>query len=174
MHILAYPWTFTLLTDVLQCPKSTLRELRLGQIASQEGLDSFDLHSFPCLEIFQICTGGRGLPAAEQAAELWVTPKLRRLVLESSHEDSQSGTCYYFRPNQVDWLDEFSRLAACKKRDEVVGLMCIKVLYETPDSDFWAGESVEAYPKQLFLRAKELVVKHGIEFVWTPNRFPLR
>lgn len=174
MGILAYPWTFTLLTDALHCPKSTLRELRLGQMATQEGLDTFDLHNFPCLEIFQICTGGRGLPAAEQAAGLWVTPKLRRLVLESSHEDSQNGKCYYFRPEQVDWLDEFARLAAFKKRDEVVGLMGIEVLYKTSVSDFWAGEPVEDYPKYLFLRAKELVERHGIKFVCPTNIFPSR
>jgi hypothetical protein len=171
MGILTYPWTFTILTDTLHCHKSTLRELRLGQIATQEGLDTFDLHNFPCLEIFQVCIGG-GLPTAEQAAGLWVTPKLRRLVLESSHEDSQLGKCYYFAPQQIDWLDEFARLAACKKTDEVVGLMDIEVLYKTEVSDYWVGEPGEDHLKYLFLRAKELVERHGIGFVWPTNEFP--
>lgn len=173
MGCMAYPWTFTLLTDVLHCHKHTLRELRVGQMATQEGLDTFDLHNFPSLEILQICTGGHGIPAAEQAGRLWVTPKLKWLVLESSHDDSQNGKGYYFRPEQIDWLDEFARFAARKKRNEEVGLGGIEVLYETADYEWWGGEPVENHPKYLFQRAKELVEKHGIKFVYPTNKpFP--
>jgi hypothetical protein len=168
---LTYPWTFTLLTDALDYHKSTLRELRVGQITLQEDLYTLNLHKFPCVEILQVCTGLHQLPAAEHAGQQWITPKLRQLVLESSNNDSQGGKIYSFSPEDIDWLDKFGNCAERRRINEEVGLMEIQVLCAEHSQYSWWGSNPVNHPKALLSRAKEVLEKHHIKLLYSEDAF---
>jgi hypothetical protein len=170
MGNMAYPWTFSLLSDALHHQRSTLRELRLGQMATQEGLVTFDIHNFPRLEVLQICTGA-GRPTPYQAARLWITPKLRRLVLDCSRDDSQEGIMPLFGSTDVEWLDEFATHAALKRMHEEIGLRELELLY--PSRYDWSAEDISPYhPGLNFQRAKELVEGCGFNLICPENMMP--
>jgi hypothetical protein len=132
-------------------------------MATQEGLATFDLHNFPSLEVLQICTGA-GLPTPHQAARFWITPRLRRLVLDCSHNDSQQGIVPFFDSTDIEWLDEFATHAALKRMHEEIGLREIEVLFPTEYK--WSIERFQ------FEQAKELVERCGFNFIYPGTMMP--
>lgn len=169
MNILTYPWTFDLLTYALQPHMNSLRELRVGQMSTQESLDSFDLNKFPNLEIFQVCISG--IPIPERVAQLWLTPNLKRLVVECSSNDSQLGQCFSFGERNVRWLEQLAAIAAREIQIAKVGLETIEVLYEIDDYERkYEAEGVRQM-EELFLRTTELIATYGLEFVYPVEAF---
>ena len=169
MNLLAYPWTFDLLTYALQPQMSSLRELRVGQMSTQEGLNNFDLHKFPNLEVFQVCISC--IPTPERVAQLWLTPNLKRLVLECSFDDSQHGQCFFFDERNIRWLEQFAAIAARRTEVAKVSLETIEVLYEIDHYDRkYHVESVRQV-EALFLRTTELIATYDIEFVYPAEIF---
>ncbi|KAF2674002.1 hypothetical protein BT63DRAFT_419322 [Microthyrium microscopicum] len=159
---MAYPWTHTLLANVLHRQRSTLRELRVEQLATQDGLDSFSLHDFINLETFQCCIQGR--PNPEEASRIWATPTLKTLVLEYTDHDSQHGKYYFFLPNDIEWLDDFARSVVKKSKYMDAGLECIEIS-PTEESHWnpWSGLDGRQ-TALIFENAKLAVEKHGIKF----------
>lgn len=165
MGQMTYPWTFRHLRDALHQHRTTLRELRVRHMATQEGLDVFDLRDFPALRTFQICN--IGVPEPEEACRFWLTPSLQRLVLDSAYNESQQGVRWYFDPEHLGWLEEFTARAASRRHSGVaVGLQTIEVLYaNNTDSDYCYEDQVDNHPVRLLPRAKAHVEAMGFGFV---------
>jgi hypothetical protein len=159
MGCMAYPWTFPLLREALVDHCSTLRELRVRQLGpAQEGLSVFDLHEFSNLEIFQIAQGG--MPSPKQACKLWLTPRLKRLSIECSFNDSQHGIVWINNDNMTKWLEEFARLAAVEKKCGDIGLCEIEIQF-VPDFDRMS-ECTE------LANTKSMMEAYGFQFICPP------
>lgn len=159
MGMLSYPWTWHLLRAALQPHTATLRELRVEQMATQEGLDTFSLHDFPALQTFE--TAFCGLPVTgEAAAALWLTPALKTVVLDCASHDSQCGKIYNFDKRTQDWLVAFAACAAGKP----CGLQRIEILLELDQSE-WSSPEYDGKMLKYLLETKGLVEKDGIRFV---------
>ena len=143
---------------------SSLRVLRVGQISNQDGLDNFDLYRFPNLEVFQVCCSC--IPAAERAAQLWLTPKLKRLVLESSFFDIQLGQLFRFGDDEIVWIEQFAALVAREFEAAKVGLETIEVWYDMEGYEQYYSMENNTKLQSSYSRAKQLVEAHGINFVY--------
>ena len=169
MSLLTYPWTFDLLAYALRSHSTSLRELRVGQMSTQEDLNNFDLHKYPKLEVFQVCTSC--IPTADRAAQLWLTPKLKQLVLECSSDDCQLGQCFSFGEREVRWLEQLAAIAAREIQIAKVGLETIEVLYEIDDYERKYEVQGVRQMEELFLRTTELIATYGLEFVYPVEAF---
>lgn len=165
MGVLSYPWTWHVLRETLLPHSKHLQELRVGQITTQEGLDSFSLHDFPDLHTFQTYWSSMG-PAPEEAAELWLTPSLKLLVLDSATDRSQAGKIYGFDQSEMEWLIKFARVIARRRAaGQFIALERIQILfimhhgyYSMPND-----ENIEEHAYTLLPKAKAEVERLGLQ-----------
>jgi len=161
---LSFRWTFDHIKELLLPHRSTLQELRIRQHGpKQEGLERFDLKTFQNLRALQLCT--LCLPTPEKACDLWLTPKLQRLVLESSWNDSQCGIIWVFGEDDVAWLAAFVDIAEDRQRSGASCLRIIEVIHGT-NEDYELTDMQRSELDANCSKGKEIVESHGFEFVW--------
>jgi hypothetical protein len=166
MGCIYYRWTFERLRELLLPHRHTLRELRVRQLGpSQEGLELFNIHPFEALHTLQLCALLVSPP--DKACDLWLTPNLHRLILESSWTDSQCGIIWYWGQENVAWLAAFAKIAADRKRSGVSDLCIIEFICETNDDEYqcMTGSEDTCVEGQLS-SAKAVVEMCGFDFIW--------
>jgi hypothetical protein len=165
LGFLSFAWTFDKLKELLSPHRSTLQELRVRQHGpAQEGLDRLDLNVFENLHTLQLCTVC--LPTPERACDLWLTPSLQRLVFESSRADGSRGIWWHFYDTDVDWLEEFARIANERKVSGGSDLRIIEVICGTGDDKGPQTDSERCDIEANRSKAKAVVESLGFEFVW--------
>lgn len=168
MGSLTHAWTWQDLETALKPQRQSLRELRIGQIASQRGFDTFNLHKFPALHTFQTYWP-LGAPTGEDAVALWLTPALTVLILDSAWNDSQEGKMFFFEKQQCDWLIAFAagvarRRSAALDGGPTVSLQRIEILFEL-DATLWADDERRRDSLKWLAEIPQEVESYGIQLV---------
>jgi hypothetical protein len=145
MGMISYKWTWHLLHDALLPHAGYLRDLRVGQMGPQVGLDAFSLQEFLSLQIFQTYWSHCTLTFS-RAAELWLTPSLTTLVFDCGWEDSQCGKCFAFNQEDSKWLIEFAKAVRQRRSaGQLIALEKIQILYEK-DTDYYGSDMGDMEP----------------------------
>jgi hypothetical protein len=166
MGCVSFVWTFDQIRKQLLPQRHTLQELRIGLIGpDQEGLLLFDLHDFDRLRTLQLCYVG--LPAPDNARDLWLTPSLQRLAIEYSTLDLQCGLNWHVEKRDVEWLTGFAQLAAERRGLGISGLRTIEIICDmSVNEEFPMSGSARRDIEANCAEAKRAVEACGFEFVW--------